>query len=411
MTVGKFIGCVMMVVGSAIGAGILAMPMVSAFAGFTCTVMVILGLWVLLTVSGLLVVEVSSALPAEACSFNSMAEKTLGSYGKTITWFSYLLLLYSTLAAYIAGESDLIFNILRSTSLVQLPSWLIATLFTATLGSIVFWSTKAVDHFNRGLITLKGFLLVTTLILTVVFINSNNLLTGQSISQIKYVVGAAPVLLCLFNYHFVIPSLRIYVGDNPKALRWIIISGTTVSLVIYLLWLAATLGTVPLEGDNSFASIASSQGSVGEFIKVLTSIINNSWVTVSIKSFANISMTTSFLGVSLGLFDFLADGFKRPNTKLGRLQTAGLTFVPPFLFALFYPKGFVMALSYSAVFIAILCLVLPAVMVYRLRNNPEIITTYRAACGNKSFVLIIIIGLVFSTFPILGGLGLLQVVT
>lgn len=408
MTVGKFIGCVMMVVGSAIGAGILAMPMVSAAAGFTTTLIMIIGLWGLLTLSGLLVLELSLALPASGCSFNSMAEKTLGIGGKAVTWLSYLLLLYSTLAAYISGESDLLFNLFKDSSLVQVPGWLIAALFTLIMGSVVFWSTKAVDHVNRGLISIKGLLLVATLLLTLFYINPDYLLTGQSWKQVKYVCGASPVLLCLFNYHFVIPSIRIYVGDQPKALRWIIILGTTISLVIYLLWLVATLGTLPLEGDNSFAKIIHDQGSVGEFIGVLTTVINNSWVTLSIKSFANVSMTTSFLGVSLGLFDFLADGFKRADTRSGRLQTASLTFIPPFLFALFYPKGFIMALNYSAVFIAILWLILPALMVRRLRKNPEIKVSYRVNCGEKTFAMITVIGMIFAVFPILTNLGVFR---
>lgn len=62
----------------------------------------------------------------------------------------------------------------------------------------------------------------------------------------------------------------------------------------------------------------------------------------------------NFLGVSLGLFDFLADGFKQSNTHGGRFRTALLTFVPPFMFAILYPQRFILALGYAAIFVAIL---------------------------------------------------------
>ncbi|MGC6744771.1 aromatic amino acid transport family protein [Escherichia coli] len=48
-----------------------------------------------------------------------------------------------------------------------------------------------------------------------------------------------------------------------------------------------------------------------------------------------LALATSFLGVALGLFDYLADLFQRSNTVGGRLQTGAITFLPPLAFALF----------------------------------------------------------------------------
>lgn len=408
MTIGKFIGCVLMVVGSAIGAGILAMPMVSAFAGFTTTVVVMFLLWILQTITGLLVVEVSLALPEQACSFNSMAEKTIGPLGKAITWVSYLLLLYTTLTAYVAGGPDLILGLLKSTVLTHVPRWVITLLFTGIMGAAVYWSTQATDFVNRGLITIKGFLLITTLALVVTYIDPVKLIAVPNINQISHILVASPILLCLFNYHFVIPSIRMYVGNKPKALKWIVISGTTICLVVYIFWLAPILSIVPLEGENSFSIIG---GNTGELARVLTTIANNSWVTLCIHGFTNISMTTAFLGVSLGLFDFLADGFKRPNTRFGRFQTACLTFAVPVLINVLFtdPKNFLRYFSWSGIFVAILFLVLPPLMVYRMRNNKELASSYRNIFGNIIFVTVGIFGLIFTIFPILTSLNLFQI--
>jgi tyrosine-specific transport protein len=409
MNISKFIGCTMMVTGTAIGAGILALPMAAAGPGFILSAITIFIFWALLTITGLLVIETNLAFPKTACSFNSMAKNTLGSFGKTVTWIAYLLLLYSTIASYMAGESLLISASFKQMLNIRISGWLASMLFTLALGTAVFWSTRTVDHVNRSLISVKGFLLIVTLSLVLPQVDVSQIISGQNIGQAKYLLASSPIFLCIFNFHFVIPSLRMYVGDKPKELKWIIILGTTASLIIYLLWITATSGTVPLTGDNSFTTLSQLDYSAGpsDFIKVITTLLHNKWVTASINGFFNVSMTTSFLGVSLGLFDFLADGFKRPNTRFGRLQTAGLTFVPPFLFALFYPHGFIMALNYSACFIAILCLILPATMVYRLRKNKELKSPYRAIGSNTLFAIIIIIGAVLFVLPILTNLHLL----
>ncbi|MBU0744421.1 MAG: hypothetical protein KKE11_03545 [Gammaproteobacteria bacterium] len=409
VTVGKFFGCVMMIVGSAIGVGVLATPMISAEAGFTTTIIVILILWALLTISGLLVAEASLMLPKNACSFNSMAERTLGPFGRTVTWVSYLLMLYATLTAYVSGGPDLIFSILQSASITQMPRWLITVLFTGIMGSVVFWSTKATDFMNRGLISVKGILLITTLALISVYIDPSKIFTRPEISQVSHVLVALPILLCLFSYHFVIPSIRMYVGHKPRVIKWIIITATTICLVVYLLWLAPTLSMIPLEGENGFAAIG---GSLGKFTRALVTIVNNRWVKYCIHGFTNISMTTAFLGVSLGIFDFLADGFKRPNTRFGRLQTACLTFFPPLLINILYPDNFLKSFSYSGVFVAILFLILPPIMVYRLRKNPELNqpTSYHVIFGKASFAVIIIFGFALTVFPILTNLGLFTAV-
>jgi tyrosine-specific transport protein len=44
-------------------------------------------------------------------------------------------------------------------------------------------------------------------------------------------------------------------------------------------------------------------------------------VELAVHLFADLALATSFLGVALGLFDYLADLFQRRNTAAGRLQT------------------------------------------------------------------------------------------
>ena len=113
---------------------------------------------------------------------------------------------------------------------------------------------------------------------------------------------------------------------------------------------------------------------------------------MSVNGFADIAMTASFLGVSLGLFYFLADGFHRTNSHLGRLQTAAMTFIPPLAFAIYYPKGFILALGYAAIFVAILEIILPALMVYQLRKSQTLHSPYRMKGGLILLIVIAFIG-------------------
>ncbi|MEI8055586.1 MAG: aromatic amino acid transport family protein [bacterium] len=407
MNTSKFVGCTMILIGTTIGAGMLALPTACYAAGFTFASILMLFMWALSIVTALMIIEVNLAFPAHACSFNTMTGKTLGTFGKIITWVSYLLLLYIITMAYIAGASSTANNILKPILGAEAPSWTTAIPFTLILGTAVFWSTKSVDLFNRGLISLKSFLLIAAIALFMPHIDATKLFTEQNIEQAKYLWVAAPTFLTAFTYQLVIPSLRIYIGEKPRELKWIVVLGATFCLVIYLLWIAVTLGTIPLVGDNSFTSWAQNHGSVGEFIRVAIDTINNKWVTSAIYGFTNVALTTSFLGVTLSLFDFLADGFKRSNTRFGRLQTACLTFVPPLLVALFYPKGFEKAVNCAAIFVAISLIILPALMVYRLRKNPNLKSTYRMFGNNALIAAVVIAGAIILALSIMVSFNLL----
>ena len=79
-------------------------------------------------------------------------------------------------------------------------------------------------------------------------------------------------------------------------------------------------------------------------------------------------MVTAFLGVSLGLFDFLADGLKLKKAGPQGKYTLALTFLPPLIIVLFQPGIYLQALSYAGVCCVVLLLLLPAAMAWRGRK-------------------------------------------
>ncbi|MDO8954675.1 MAG: aromatic amino acid transporter [Gammaproteobacteria bacterium] len=388
----QVIGSTLILIGTAIGAGMLALPLISAQAGFIPALILLVGIWGLMTMTALLVLEVNLAFPVNKNNFNTMAMETLGPVGRFVAWLTCLLLLYALTSAYIAGNASLFAQASQTFLHKSLPLPANAILFTAVFGGAVFLSTRSVDIVNRWLISIKGLTLVLVLILLLPHVNMQQLI--EQPGHAKYLWAAAPIFLTSFGFHTVIPSLSSYLNKEAKTLKNIIVVGATIPLVIYCLWLICTLGIIPLVGSNSFAQIAAHHNSVGDFIGTLDTIVNSHWVTAGVDGFSNIAMTTSFLGVTLGLFDFLAEGFKRKDHRLGRAQTAILTFIPPLAFAIYYPKGFIMALGYGAIFVAILEIILPVLMVYRLRKSTVLHSTYRAPIGNGLMLLILVAGFV-----------------
>ena len=393
------IGSVLILIGTSIGAAILALPLSSASASFPFAALILIISWAVMTITGLLMLEVSFAFPIHRNHFHTMSKATLGRVGPPIVWVSSLGLFYSLISAYISGNSSLLIRTIQNYYNIQLPPWSSACIFTLVIAVIVYFGTRGVDLFNRGLLTFKGLMLILVIISTMPHINFSNLSAHYALENpqtlIKTIIFAAPIFLTCFGFHAVIPSMINYLGPNKNKLRFVIITGTTLSLVLYLLWLASIFGLIPLTGDHSFTNIQSHGNSLDKLLTTIEGELKSKWVIWALNAFSNVALTTSCLGVSLGLFDFIADGLKRKNNFSGKIQTLAVTFLPPLFISIFYPNFFLMGLSIGAIFLVILEILIPVAMAYKFRKNKKLQSSYTVPGGNILLILITIIGALF----------------
>ena len=59
---------------------------------------------------------------------------------------------------------------------------------------------------------------------------------------------ALPVLFTAFTFQVIIPTLMTYMDRNVKKVRLSIILGTSIPLIVYLVWEFLILGIVPAVG-------------------------------------------------------------------------------------------------------------------------------------------------------------------
>jgi tyrosine-specific transport protein len=177
--------------------------------------------------------------------------------------------------------------------------------------------------------------------------------------------------------------MRLYLSGVVKDLIRIIVLGSFITLVVYLFWDLVIFGTIPVSGALSLDAIQHSGQPATKIASTLAALTHNTSLVMIIEFFIFFAISTSCIGSSLALFDFLVDG---------KIVATVMTFIPPLTFALLFPKGFILALSYAGVFVAILHGILPAAMAWAGRNRglPEL---YRAPGGKLGMVFIIVFSL------------------
>src|SRR5258708_36317236 len=123
----KLLGSILLIVGTSIGAGMLALPIATAQLGFIGSLILLFGCWFVMTAGAFLILEVNLWMPQNS-NLISMAKATIGPLGQFISWVIYLLLLYSLLCAYIAGGSDLFHNLLLAQH-IEVSQWVSSIIF------------------------------------------------------------------------------------------------------------------------------------------------------------------------------------------------------------------------------------------------------------------------------------------
>ena len=226
----KLIGGVLLIVGTSIGGGMLALPVATAEAGITHSIIFLIFCWLVMTTGALLILEVNLRLPAGS-NMVSMAKETLGIPGQIIAWVTYLFLLYTLLAAYISGGSD-VFNSLLHKVHIDLPNSLTSLLFTLLFSLVIYSGIRAVDYVNRGLMFGK----LGIYVLLIFIISPHISTTTLSGGSLQAITGSLMILITSFGFASIVPSLREYFEDDIPTLRKVILLGSLVplSLVRYL---------------------------------------------------------------------------------------------------------------------------------------------------------------------------------
>ena len=354
----RVFGSIFIIAGTAIGAGMLALPIVTGALGFRCSIVLLALCWAAMTLTAFLILHVNMAF-GEHSNFSSMAKHTIGRFGFALTWICCLGLLYALTAAYMTGGAALIGHSFRDVFHIHAWPKANAVLFTLVLGSFVYFGTRSVDYATRLFLSLKICAFLLMVILLFPYIRVENLALSSR-EKLGWLI-ALPIVMTSFGFHNVIPSLRDYLHSDVKRLRRILWVGSLGLLLIYFLWELAVLGTA--------SDLNNKAGIVGLFA-TLASHLHQPALSFAVNFFADIAVSTSFLGVSMSLFHFVRDGFSLNRGRSGeKLLAAFVTFIPPLCFAWFYPEGFVLALNYASIFVVVLLILIPVWMTIMLKRK------------------------------------------
>lgn len=397
---GSVLGGVLLLSGSCIGVGMLALPILTGFAGFIPTTFMFIVCWLFMTTTALLFLEANLWYPKH--NIVSLSERTLGVGGKAIAWITFLFLFYSLLVAYISKGGELVQHALARYFSSDLPVWSGPVLLTLVSAVFVYFGTWIVDRFNR--LCMVGLFVTYVFLMCYGFEHTDYKLLSHV--DWHYCLFIVPFIITSFGVHNMIPTICEYLHGNRQKLVATILIGGLVPFFIYLLWIIKVQTILPLNGE---ISITTSYQKEEISTEPLAQLIQNPWIGLTAQYFAFFAIITSLLAQALSMVDFLADGFKIPRTIYGRLFLCILAFVPPFVLAYTVPDIFFMALEFAGGIAAVILFgILPALIVWIGRYWLQVSASPIVPGGKWTLVAVMAFALFVLSFEILKHLGVVQ---
>lgn len=365
----KQLSAISLLAGTAIGSGMLSLPLVLAKYGllFGCAIMIAF-VWV---------AYFSSIIRAELNIYSKadFALKDVGRYysgelASQVGNVSLKLLSYSLIAAYLHGLASLL-NVFLAFDI----RYLIVMLSSMAI-ILLYFSNSLISKINKILFVflISAFILVTLGILLRTGLNSLEIPGGQELS-IKSFALALPIVFTSFGFQGSLHSLTKFVNNDRKIINRACLFGSIIPAIVYMLWLCSTILIICANDPALFERMIHGNVEISEMVFGLSHISDIPNLKVMFWIISLLALLTSIIGVGIAICD-------EWNRTVNKLSSSILTILPAMLVAIFVPNAFIKVLGVSGMILVVLAIFLPAFLYIKmLRVDRRVIVSLPKKLG------------------------------
>lgn len=368
----KLVGGVMMVAGTSIGAGMLALPITAAKIGFSLSIIALLIIGVVMGISAYLMSKIYEATNSDH-TVSKLAGEFLGRPWQLLSGGAILMLLYSLMVAYMAGLSGTL------SSLSGLKYSAVVILLGLILFVSLAISDKLFDIYNRVALLIKGFFLVLIVWVLYPHISYDNLLSSNEFDTSYNPFIVLPVFVTSFGFHGGIPFIFKFFERDKIAFNRAVFLGVLTTLAVYFVWLVFSFGVLHQQ------TIISSD--LSGFIDALNKSVQSESFSKSVSIFTILAIITSLFGVAAGLFDFIREALNNKNRLednnrfKSRAMISALVFFIPMVVSIAGKELFIKALGFAGVALTIIAIFIPCMICFKKKLSHPVVLWFCMAVG------------------------------
>lgn len=364
------IGAILLVAGTCIGSGMIALPLVLAKLGLIPSIGLMLVIWFVMYYTSLINLELN--LQADrGLPLGELGKRFSGPVAEFVGTICLKLLSYSLLAVFIYGGSSITQELMASKWGLNYSLERIASCYSLIAMGLLICPIKIIDYFNRLLF--MGLLGVVAILIVglAVSINWTNLpLFSTEYADVSTWLALLPVVFTSFGFQVIFHTLTNYCHKNAKMLKAVFFWGSLIPALVYMLWTCSILSVVYHENPGFYDLMVQGKADVGELIQVLSSIAKWQSIQMLIWSISLLAIVTSIVGVGIGLFDSLKGMLSKtmPQGVYRDIVASAVTIGPAYLAVLYIPNAFISVLGFAGMILAIIAVILPIYLFWKIKS-------------------------------------------
>ncbi len=371
-------GAILLIAGTSIGSGMIALPMTLSKLGILPSIFLMLMIWGLAYYTSLINLELNLQA-GKGMSLGELGKHFSGKSAQIFGEFSLKILSYALLSVYIYAGSSVVQKLIGP----HINLNYICTCYTLGIMLLLILPFKGIDYINRVLF--MGLLIVSGVLITglTTMINWDNLpLFSNNYTHIETWSSLIPVVFTSFGFQVIFHTLTNYCNQNVKLLKSAFFWGSLIPAIIYIVWTCSVISVIFHENPDFYAQMINGKIEIGDLVIELTRIAKWPAIQVLVWWISLLAIITSLLGVGIGLFQSINTTFKN------KMLSALITIIPPYITAIIIPNAFITVLGFAGLILSIIAIAIPVFLLEKIKNEKS----YYPQTRNKFLIFITVVG-------------------
>lgn len=348
----KQLNAIFLLAGTAIGSGMLSLPIVLARYGlFPSCIIMCLFAWLTYFTSTIRTDLNINSDPN--FSLRDVGKYFSGNVASKIGSTSLKLLSYSLIAAYLYGAASL----LRAFFHYDLN---VIILITSILIILILASSINIININKKLfamLLLVLFIVIIKLFQNLDFANIELSIPNFYSNSISFVF---PIVFTSFGFQGSLHSLTRFVNNDKKLIKRACLYGSLIPAIVYISWVTCVILVIFGNDIEFFKKMQKNNVELSELILCLTNISNCAYIKIISWIISILALFTSIIGVCVAIFDEWRTVMNRKlNPKFSKIIPAIITIIPATFVAILIPNAFIKVLNISGMILSVIAIFLP----------------------------------------------------
>lgn len=362
----KQITSILLIAGTCIGGGTIALPMSLSKLGIIPSFILIALIWLLTYYTSLVSVELN--LQSErGLSLGQLGQFFSGEKAKIIGDGGVKLLSYALLAVYIYGCSSTVLKLLEVSQIYKDGSLICVETYVALVVTVILlFPMKIISVLNN--ISFTAFILVFLI------------LTAATTSLIDYncipwsvapsgwnLISVITVVFTSFGYQVIFHTLRDYLGKDATAQRRVFFYGSLIPVILYMLWTGSALSAIFKTNPEFFVQMSAGRIDVGDLVNELANVSQMPAFQTLVWWMSLLAIITSILGVGIGLSESLNSAMKDaiPSSWIRKITVSLIIVAPAYIVAAVVPNAFIKVLGFAGAILTVIAILLPIYLLFK----------------------------------------------